>query len=292
MKILVTGGAGFLGSHIVDALESRGHDVSVFDVIPSKYASAKTKTIIGDITDRNAVDGAVKGHDVVYHFSGISGIEDCKKNPRKAFDVNAGGTLNVLEACVHHAVARIVFASSAYVFSKYGYVYKTTKIACENMIRDFSQMYGIKYTNIRYGSLYGRRADERNSIYNLLRSALIDGKVVYKGSGDEMREYIHVCDAANISADILSHEYENKDIIITGNEKFKYKDILKIIQEIIDKDVFVDIKEREDCCHYTLTPYTFTQHIGIKVTRNEFIDFGQGLLDCLEEISMSQGGGN
>lgn len=288
MKILVTGGSGFLGSHIVDALEKEGHDVTIFDIHASKYASPQIKTIIGDITDKDIVDKAIQGKDIVYHFSGISGIEDCKKNPRQAFEINALGTLNILESCVKHSIKRLIFASSAYVFSKYGYIYKTTKIACENLIHDFSEIYGLKYTNIRYGSLYGRRADERNSIYNLLKSALINGEIIYKGTGKELREYIHVQDAAEISVSILDPKYENKDIIITGNEKFEYADILKMICEIIDKKITITIKEREDSCHYTLTPYSFNPHVGTKITRNEFIDFGQGLLDCLEEISMQQ----
>ena len=284
MNILVTGGSGFLGSHIVDVLEERGHSVSIFDNRISPYASQKTKQIIGDLTNKDDVFAAVEGNDVVYHFAGISGIEDCKKNPRKSIEININGTLNILEACVQYSIKRLVFASSAYVFSKYGYIYKTTKIACENLIHDFSEIYGLKYTNIRYGSLYGRRADSRNSIYNLLKSAFIDNKILYKGTGEELREYIHVRDASYISADILDDRYENQDIIITGNEKFKYSDILKMVQEIINKDIDISIVPREDNCHYTLTPYTFNPSVGIKITRNEFIDFGQGLLDCLSEI--------
>jgi len=284
MNILVTGGAGFLGSHIVDVLTERGHSVSIFDRHISTYAPKTVKQLIGNLTDKDEVLSAVAGNDVVYHFAGISGIEDCKKNPRKSIEININGTLNILEACIHHSVKRLVFASSAYVFSKYGYIYKTTKIACENLIHDFSEIYGLKYTNIRYGSLYGRRADNRNSIYNLLKSALIDNKIVYKGTGEELREYIHVRDASNISADILDERYENQDIIITGNEKFKYSDILKMVQEIINKDIDINIIPREDNCHYTLTPYTFNPSVGMKITRNEFIDFGQGLLDCLSEI--------
>ena len=274
-----------MGSHIVDALENKGHSVSIFDTHPSVYSSKKVKTIIGDITDAKAVLEAAAGQDVIYHYSGISGIEDCKKNPRMAFTVNTLGTLNILEACVKCTTKRLVFASSAYVFSKYGYIYRSSKLACENLIHDYSKIFDLKYTIIRYGSLYGRRADQRNSIYKLLRSALQDKKIVYKGSGKELREYIHAIDAADISVEILSDYYENKDIIITGNEKFNYNDILEIVKEIIGEDITIVMQEKEDNCHYTLTPYSFHPQIGIKVTRTEFIDFGQGILDCLEEIS-------
>lgn len=285
MKILVTGGSGFLGSHIVDALERNGHIVTIFDTHISDYTSEKTKFIIGDITDVEAVENAVRDQDIIYHFAGISGIEDCKRKPKVAFSINTLGTLHILEACVKFNIKRLIFASSAYVFSKYGYIYRTSKLACENLIHDYNKIFGLKYTIIRYGSLYGRRADQRNSIYKLLYSALQKNKIVYKGTGNELREYIHVVDASEISVDILDNKYENKDIIITGNEKFNYNDILNIIKEIIGKDITIVKKQKEDNCHYTLTPYSFHPNIGIKVTRSEFIDFGQGILDCLEEIS-------
>ena len=285
MKILVTGGSGFLGSHIVDVLEQEGHLVTIFDTHVSKYSSKDTKIIIGDIRDEKKVLNAVEGNDIIYHFSGISGIEDCKQSPKNSFEINTIGTLNILEACVKFNIERLIFASSAYVFSKYGYIYRTSKIACENLIHDYNEIFNIPYTIIRYGSLYGRRADERNTIYKLLYNALKYNKLVYKGSGNELREYIHVVDAAKISAEILDNKYKNKDIIITGNEKYIYSDIIKIIKEIIGKPIDVIIKPNEDLCHYTLTPYSFNPNIGIKVTRNEFIDFGQGILDCLEEIT-------
>lgn len=286
MKILVTGGSGFLGSHIVDVLRKEGHSVTIFDLFPSKYVDhSSIHTIVGDITDKDSVFNAVKNQDIVYHFSGISGIEDCKKAPRKSFIINTVGTINVLEACIKHKIERLIFASSAYVFSKYGYIYRTSKLACENLIHDYNKIYGLKYTIIRYGSLYGRRADSRNSIYSILYSALHDKKIIYKGTGKELREFIHVLDAAKLSTKILEKKYENKEITITGNEKFTYEDIIEIVQEIIGERITIIRKEKEDNCHYTLTPYSFNPNIGTKVTNNEFIDFGQGILDCIEEIT-------
>lgn len=290
MNILVTGGAGFLGSHIVDALIECGHNVTILDLAQSQYAQAGTRQIICDIKDRNAVGKAIEGIDIVYHYSGIAGIEDCKKNPRQALEINLLGTLNVLEACVASNVKRIIFASSAYVFSKYGYIYRTSKLACENLIRDFNQIYGLQYTNVRYGSLYGRRADKRNSIHRLLNEAYRKGRILYKGTGSELREYIHVKDASRISAKILSPAYINKDIIVTGNEKFRYDDILEMIKEIMDYNIIIEKIPATDNCHYLTTPYSFNAGLGMKVTDSEFIDFGQGILDCLEEIAQEHHG--
>lgn len=288
MNILVTGGSGFLGSHIADELTNQGHNIIIFDRFPSKYLKKNQSMICGDITDESLVTKSLRNIDCVYHFAGISGIEDCKRNPKIAIDVNINGTVNVLDGCVKNDVKRIMFASSAYVFSKYGYIYKTTKIACENIIRDYYEMYGITYTNIRFGSLYGRRADERNSIYSILNSALKYKKIIYYGSGDEIREYIHVLDAAKISAKILIEEYINKDVLITGQEKFKYIDLLEMIKEILGEEIEIVFKKKKDNSHYIMTPYSFNAKVGTKIMTNEFVDFGQGILDCLLEISQKE----
>lgn len=285
MNILVTGGSGFLGSHIADELTNFGHNVIIYDRVQSKYLKENQSIICGDITDKNLVIESLNNIDCVYHFAGISGIEDCKKNPKIAIDVNINGTVNVLEGCVKNNVKRIMFASSAYVFSKYGYIYKTTKIACENIIRDYNEIYGILYTNIRFGSLYGRRADERNSIHKILNDALKYKKIVYYGSGNEIREYIHVIDAAKSSVNILTDDYINKDILITGQEKYKYKDLLEMIKEILGEEIEIIFREKKDNSHYTVSPYSFNAKIGTKIMSNEFVDFGQGILDCLLEIS-------
>ena len=289
MKILVTGGSGFLGSHIADELTVRGHDVSIFDNCVSKYIHDNQNMIIGSIVDKNDVLNAIKDKDAVYHFAGIAGIDDCKKNPYNAINVNINGTVNVLEACINNSVPRIMFASSAYVFSKYGYIYKTTKIACENIIRDYSLIYGIKYTNMRFGSLYGRRTDDRNSIYKILKNAIENKSIEYNGTGEEYREYIHALDAAKLAVDLLDDEYINKDIMITGQERFKYKDLLNMVNEMLGNNITIKYKNRDDDYHYILTPYNFNANVGVKIVGNKFIDLGQGLLDCMLEISTKNG---
>ena len=196
MRILVTGGSGFLGSHVADALSDAGHEVSIFDIKPSQYLRKGQKMIVGDFLDSDMVAAAVRGMDVVYHFAGIADIDDCADAPINTVSVNVFGTVQLLESCLKAGVGRFVFASSAYVFSESGSFYRTSKRACESFIEDYSNHYGLKYTCLRYGSLYGPRADGKNSIYSLLKQAVNTGKIRYKGRGDEQREFIHVYDAA------------------------------------------------------------------------------------------------
>ena len=284
MKILVTGGSGFLGSHVCDALFDAGHEVTIFDVVASPYLRDGQNMITGDLLDREAMARIVEGHDVVYHFAGIADIDECANNPLGTAEVNIMGTVNLLDLCVRFGVKRFVFASSAYVFSESGYFYRTSKRACESFIEDYYQRYGLEYTCLRYGSLYGPRADRRNSIYRLLKEAVETGRITYQGEGDEQREYIHVYDAARSSVEILEAEYACQNVILTGLERMKYLELLEMIREIMCGKIELDIVPTNRSAHYKLTPYSFNPKLGRKLVNNPFVDFGQGVLDCLSEL--------
>lgn len=292
MKVLVSGGSGFLGSHVADALAEKGHQVTLFDRTPSKYISDGQKEIIGNILDKELLIDIVRSQDIVYHFAGIADIEDCLLSPSNTAMVNIVGTINLLEACRLSKVERFVFASTAYVYSDAGFFYRTSKQACEQFIEDFHKLYGLEFTCIRYGSLYGERADLRNSIYSLLKQALSNGKIIYHGTGDEIREFIHVKDAAEMSVGILSPEYANENITITGVEKYKYSELLSMVKEILGNQIEIEYLPSDREAHYKITPYNFTPKLGKKVTNNKYIDMGQGLLFCMMEVYEQLGMGN
>lgn len=284
MKILVTGGSGFLGSHVADALSEAGHHVTIFDRRESPYRRPEQEMVIGDLMDQELLHQATAGHDVVYHFAGIADIDECAQRPTDTARINVLGTVQLLEACRQAAVQRFVFASSAYVFSDAGYFYRSSKRACESFIDDYANLFGLKYTCLRYGSLYGERADENNSIFRLLRQAVQEGKITYRGQGDELREFIHVRDAAKSSVEILKPEYENSHIILTGNEKMRYLELLEMIKEILGHRITIETIPSERKAHYKITPYNFSPKLGKKLVANPHIDMGQGLLLCMADI--------
>ncbi len=284
MNILVTGGAGFLGSHIADALSEAGHQVTILDNKLSSYLRKDQKMQVGDIMDVKLLAEALCGIDVVYHFAGIADIDECLARPVDTARVNILGTVMLLEQCLKEKINRFVFASSAYVYSNSGFFYRSSKQACESYIENYAHLYGLKYTCLRYGSLYGPRADHRNSIYKLIRQALEHGKITYEGTGEEIREFIHVRDAAQNSVQILEPPYENQNIILTGNEKLRYKDLLEMLKEMLNGDLDVDIIPSKRKAHYQVTPYNFNPRLGLKMTCNPHIDMGQGLLQCIAEI--------
>ena len=284
MKILVTGGSGFLGSHVADALSEAGHDVSVLDTKYSRYLGSGQKMIIGDILDQSALAQTVAGFDVIYHFAGIADIDECTNRPVDTVKYNILGTVNLLEASRHADIKRFVFGSSAYVYSDSGYFYRSSKQACESFIENYSDLFGLQYTCLRYGSLYGTRADERNSIYRLIQQALREGSITYHGTGEELREFIHVRDAAEISVTILGLEFANQHITLTGNEKLRYRDLLDMIREMVSPNVTIDIQPSHRKAHYKITPYNFSPKLGRKLVNNPHIDMGQGLLQCMAEL--------
>jgi UDP-glucose 4-epimerase len=284
MNIVVTGGAGFLGSHIADVLSEQGHVVTVFDIITSPYLTSDQKMIVGDILDEDLLKSLVQNVDVVYHFAGIADIDECARRPVDTVKYNILGTVKLLDACCHAKVKRFVFASSAYVYSDSGFFYRSSKQTCESFIESYHQLHGLEFTCLRYGSLYGDRADDRNSIYKFIKQAMHEGKITYYGTGDEIREYINVRDAAQISVDILASEFANQHITLTGAERMRYKDLLEMIKEMLGNKIEIEILPSSRKAHYKITPYNFSPKLGKKLTSNLHIDMGQGLLKCMNEI--------
>ena len=130
-NVLVTGGAGFLGSHVADYLSDAGYSVTIYDRIESPYLKEDQKMIIGDLLDEKKLSEVSKNCFAVYHFAGIAGIEDSNNDPLSAVKSNILGTVILLNACVKNKVSRFLFASSIYVYSDHGGIYRSTKQACD-----------------------------------------------------------------------------------------------------------------------------------------------------------------
>lgn len=283
-NVLVLGGSGFLGSHVADALADAGFRVRVFDLKPSAYLRAGQKMIIGDLMDLAAVKRAAAGCRYVYNFAGIANIDDAKERPLDTATQNVIGNLHALEAARAAGVKRFVFASTVYVYSESGSFYRASKQASEQFVEAYRERYGLPFSILRYGSLYGRRADERNGIFRFLKQALRERRVVYGGSKDAMREYIHVTDAARLSVQILDEKYANRHLILTGQERMAVKHLMRMISEMMPGGIQVRYENRHDDGHYVMTPYAFHPKLGHKLVTNDYVDLGQGLLDCLAGI--------
>ncbi len=291
-KVVVFGGSGFLGSHVADELAKRGYETVIFDIRPYARLKPGQTMMIGDINDAGAVTSAMEGASTVYNFSAVSDLEKAAADPMETVKVNILGNANLLDCARKCKVGRFVFASSIYVYGAYGSFYRVSKHSSELLIESFHEEYGLDYTILRYGSLYGKHADGNNWIHRVLKEALQTGKIVREGDGEEIREYIHVADAARSSADILAPEFANQCVIITGHHPMKIKDLLVMIREILNNKVEIEyVAPRKQSIHYEITPYSFTPKMGRKLSSNLYIDLGQGILECLHEIHRSMNGG-
>ena len=110
MRVLVVGGAGFLGSYVVDEFVTRGHEVSLFDLRPSPYINGSATMMVGDIMDAEAIEAAVKGNDAVYNFAGLADLNNSIDNPVETVNLNVIGNLNVLEACRRQGEKRFKYS--------------------------------------------------------------------------------------------------------------------------------------------------------------------------------------
>lgn len=284
MRAIVFGGSGFLGSHVADELSKRGYETIIYDKIQSPYLQSDQKMIVGDILDLEKVKESVKGCDYVYNFAGIADLDDATAKPLETINLNILGNTNILEASVNSQVKRFIYASSIYVYSQKGGFYRCSKQASEIYVEEYNRCYGLKYTVLRYGSMYGPRADSRNSIYRYLRQAINDKNIKCNNSED-IREYIHIRDAAKLSVDILNEKFANRHIILSGHYRMKVKEMLLIIKEIMNNEVEIEFISRETGGnHYSYTPYSYSPKIGDKLLNEIYVDIGQGILECLEEM--------
>jgi len=284
MKTVVFGGSGFLGSHIADALSECGHEVTIYDLKSSPYLKKNQRMVVGDVLEEKKVEKIVKNNDIVYNFSGIADIGEACKKPLQGIKSNILGNTIILEACRKAKIKRFIYASSLYVYSKVGSFYRSSKQACELIIENYNEVFGLRYTILRFGSLYGPRADGKNFIHRTLKQALHKGMIIREGDGEEIRDYIHVLDAARGSVEILSNEYVNQYVIITGNQQIKVKDLMLMIREMLNNKVIIKYKKAKNNSHYEITPYNFAPKLAKRLVNKTYLDLGQGLLDYLYKL--------
>ena len=136
-KVVVIGGSGFIGSHTADELSKLGYNVTIFDRTPSPWLRADQNMIEGDILDVDSLDLGLRNADIVYHFAGVSDLNEASDRPLDAINLNIMGTALVLDAVSKLKVERFVYASTMYVYSSYGSFYRATKQSAETLIEAY-----------------------------------------------------------------------------------------------------------------------------------------------------------
>jgi len=288
-NVVVIGGSGFIGSHTADELSKLGYNVTIFDRTPSPWLRADQNMIEGDILDVDSLDLGLRNADIVYHFAGVSDLNEASDRPLDAINLNIMGTALVLDAVSKLKVERFVYASTMYVYSSYGSFYRATKQSAETLIEAYYEKVGLEYTLLRYGSLYGPRAQDWNGLRGYVRQVVKEGRLKYDGTGRERREYVHVQDAARLSVEVLDEQYKNQAITITGTQVLNSDELIEMIFEIAGSPKIIDYVETDKRnYHYSMTPYRYTPKQSRKLVPQEFIDLGQGILEIVEEVHQLQ----
>lgn len=240
-QILVTGGAGFIGSHIIDKLRDRNLDVTVFDLI--KPHREDVEFIKGDITSLEELTAAMEDAGYVFHVAAFSNINKVVEDPLRAVDLNVMGTVKVLEAARNSKVERVIYASSYFVDSGEGHLYATTKKTSEMMCGDYHSLYGLPFTILRFGTAYGPRSRGEDVVSLFVKKALSNQPLIIYGDGNQSRNFIYVGDLAEGSVAALEDVAENKTYTLGGMRPITVKEVAETVKKLIG-DVKIEYREK------------------------------------------------
>ena len=231
MKILIFGGKGFLGLELAKELTNVGHVVTIFDKNIKGKKFEKLKTINGNILNKNLVDKAIKNKDIVFNFAAITDIEASINNPLDTAKINIIGNINIALSCIKQKAKKLIFASTIYVHSSQGGFYKVSKQSSELYLEEFYKRNNLKYTVLRFGTIYGKNSSKNNGLKRIIFTAIKEKKLEYSGSKRAQRRYLHVNDAILACIQTIEKKYDN--LIKETQADFDSKTLLNIETAIL-----------------------------------------------------------
>jgi UDP-glucose 4-epimerase len=249
MRVLVTGGGGFIGSHVVDRLLERGVTPRIFDLSASPYHSPlEVETFTGSITDAANLDLAMRDCDAVIHLAAVADVAHVLADPVLAEEVNTRGTLNVLEAACRAKVGRVVYGSTTWVYSDCveqevdeatlipapRHLYTATKLAGETYCAGYAELYDLESTVLRFGIPYGPRARAAGVVAKFTDLAFEGKALTIAGDGSQSRSFIYVEDLADGIVAALAPAAANRTYNLSGEEVVTILEIAERVQENTD----------------------------------------------------------
>jgi UDP-glucose 4-epimerase len=249
MRVLVTGGGGFIGSHVVDRLMRDGHTPRIFDLSASPYHSPlEVETFTGSITDPANLDLAMRDCDAVIHLAAVADVAHVLADPVLAEEVNTRGTLNVLEAACRAKVGRVVYGSTTWVYSDCTeqavdeetpipaprHLYTATKLAGETYCAGYAELYDLECTVLRFGIPYGPRARAAGVVAKFTDLAFEGKALTIAGDGSTTRSFIYVEDLADGIVASLAPEAAGRTYNLSGDEVVTILEIAERVQENTD----------------------------------------------------------
>ena len=261
-RILVTGGAGFIGSHVVEQLLDGGAaEVTVLDNfvrgtrgnLETVAQDPRLRVVEGSIVDRELLAELTRGRDYVFHLAALW-LYECVHEPRKALEVNVGGTYNVLEAALEAGVRKVVYSSSASVYGdavelpmteehpfNNRTMYGATKIAGEQFFRAFNEQHGLDWVGLRYMNVYGPRMDYQGAYVSVIMKVLdridADEPPVIFGDGSQAYDFVHVHDVARANLHALTSDASDASFNVGTGEQTTIRELVDNLLELTGSDV-------------------------------------------------------
>lgn len=260
MKILVTGGSGFIGSHVVDVLLEQGNEVVIYDLDSPRFGQP-VKYVKGDTGDMERLMDSSKGFDVIYHLAAEANVNRFYESPLYSNHITSSCSLNVLECARRNNIARVLLASTEWIYGTADakdesniteetiyaqnpdHLYTSSKIAAEMFCKNYKTLYGVNYTIMRYGIPFGERARAETVTPIFINKILTGGEITIHGDGSQTRQFIYVRDLAEGNAACIKPEGENQVFNINGREVVKVIDIVTTLEEILGKKANVKFIE-------------------------------------------------
>jgi UDP-glucose 4-epimerase len=248
MRVLVTGGAGFIGSHVVDKLRDAGHRPVIYDVRPpSEPAHAGVPTVIGDLDDLDTLHKALRSCDAVIHLAAAADVNEVQSDPVDSERRNAHGTLHVLEAARRCGGMRVIYASTIWVYSDTAadchdetlplsppaHLYSATKLAGELYCRSYAELYGVEHTILRFGIPYGPRARPAAVVPAFVTRALAGETLTIAGDGRQSRRFVYVEDLAEGVVASLVPGAANRTYNLVGDVDTTIAEIAETVRDIL-----------------------------------------------------------
>lgn len=261
-KVLLTGGGGFIGSHLADLLVKEDADLRVFFKYNGRRDSgliqpetlANAEPVFGDITDYDAVEKAVDGCDVIFHLAASISIPYSYEHPQEVFDANATGTMNILQAALKHDVERVVVTSTSEVYGSADILpitegnplkpqspYAASKVAADAMARSFYCSYGLPVVIGRPFNAMGPRQSDRAIIPTIIKQALWRDKIVV-GALHPKRDFVYVEDLARafLACGQADRSVEGETIQFATNQAYSVQEVITLVGEALGQGVPVE----------------------------------------------------
>lgn len=246
MKVLVTGGSGFIGSHVVDKLADAGHDPVIYDRIPSRWHD-DVPTVIGELDDVAALERAMDDCDAVMHLAAAADVNEVAKEPVGSEACNARGTLMVLEAARAAKVGRVVYASTIWVYTGESgervdedtplrmpaHLYTASKLAGEMYCSSYGELYDVETTILRFGIPYGPRARPAAVLPAFVNKAFAGDPLTLAGDGSASRRFVYVEDLADGCVRGLAPVAANRTYNLVSDESVTILEIAETVQRLV-----------------------------------------------------------